>query len=78
MSISNEAATEDGRFMFWTLNRFRPLLGPCCLECCSIMLGRGVIELFAAVKGIATVLLVALAGWQLWLLRQEAQRKRRP
>jgi len=42
------------------------------------MLGLGVIELFTAVTGIATVLLVALAAWQLWLLRQEAQRERRP
>jgi len=42
------------------------------------MLGLDVVEIFTAVTGGATVLLVAIAGWQLWLLRKEAQRERRP
>lgn len=37
-----------------------------------------IVEVFTALTGVATLLLVAVAGWQLWALRQEAKRDRRP
>lgn len=37
-----------------------------------------IVEVFTALTGVATLLLVAMAGWQLWALRQEAKRDRRP
>lgn len=36
------------------------------------------VEVFAALTGEANLLLVAVAPWQLWALRQEAKRDRRP
>ena len=44
----------------------------------SKMIGLSVLELFTALTGIATLLLVLVAAWQLWALRQEAKRDRRP
>ena len=44
----------------------------------SKMIGLSVLELFTALTGIATLLLVLVAAWQLRALRQEAKRDRRP
>lgn len=42
------------------------------------MVELGVMEIFTALTGITTLLLVLIAAWQLRALRQEAKRDRRP